>query len=127
MASHASARPASTRREVLERLDVHFFHRLRGCGLALAEETLDLLRAAVRHDFLPPGEDQAVAKAALRHLDVVGCIPPDLDRIVIRETRMDVADHEQERALTGQPAVGAEIKRAALHLALGERLVQRPL
>ena len=44
------------------------------------------------HDLAPALQDQTVAKTAFRHLDVILGIPPDHDRIVVREARMHVAD-----------------------------------
>jgi hypothetical protein len=54
-------------------------------------------------------------------------VPPNYDRVVVREAGVHVADDEQERALARQAAVGTKVHRRALHLTLGERLVQRPL
>src|SRR6478736_2766837 len=95
-------------------------------GRVVPEDPLDLLGAVVGNHFSPALQDQPVAKAALRHDDMVLRVPPDRDDVLVLDSRMRVADHQQERALLRLASIGTQIHGGALHLAFCQRLIQRP-
>jgi hypothetical protein len=56
--------------------------------------SLDFLIATIRNNLSPAPNDQRIAKAALRHLGMIVSVPPNHDRVGVRETGMNMVDHE---------------------------------